>query len=134
MANWIHVLISWSARPAPVSLPEEVRTVAQEIIDTRWQEKPSGISMRQAAAAAVAYKGMTPAELEEYVTGFMNSDAEGFTGLKRGEAFYQPMAELVRFLETNDFTVYIVTATERNIVRALVKDTLGIPPARVIGT
>lgn len=113
---------------------DEVKAVAREIIDTRWQEKPSGISTRQAAAAAIAYKGMTPAELEEYVVAFMDSDAEGFTGLKRGEAFYQPMVELVRFLEANDFTVYIVTATERNIVRALVKDTLGIPPARVIGT
>ena len=113
---------------------DEIKVVAQEIINTRWQEKPSGISTRQAAAAAIAYKGMTPAELEDYVTGFMNSDAEGFTGLKRGEAFYQPMVELVRFLQANDFTVYIVTATERNIVRALVKDTLGISPARVIGT
>lgn len=113
---------------------DEVKAVAQEIIDTRWQEKPSGISTRQAAAAAIAYKGMTPAELEDYVVGFMDSDAEGFTGLKRGEAFYQPMVELVSFLEANDFTVYIVTATERNIVRALVKDTLGISPARVIGT
>ena len=37
-------------------------------------------------------------------------------------------------MEANEFTVYIVTATERNIVRALVEDTLGIPPARVIGT
>ena len=113
---------------------DEVRAVAQEIVDTKWQEKPSGISTRQAAAAAVAYQGLTPAELEAYVTGFMSSDAEGFTGLKRGEAFYIPMVELVQFLEANDFTVYIVTATERNIVRALVRDTLGIPPARVIGT
>ena len=113
---------------------DEVRKVAQEILDTRWQEKPSGISTRQAAAAAVAYKGLTPAELEAYVTKFMDSDAEGFTGLKRGEAFYIPMVEILDFLEANGFTVYIVTATERNIVRALVKDTLGIPPARVIGT
>ncbi len=113
---------------------EEVRAVAQEIVDTRWQEKPSGISTRQAAAAAIAYKGMTPAQLEAYVTEFMDSDAEGFTGLKRGDAFYIPMVQLVRFLEANGFTVYIVTATERNIVRALVKDTLGIPPWRVIGT
>ena len=113
---------------------DEVKAVAQEIVDTRWQEKPSGISTRQAAAAAVAYKGMTPAELEAYVAKFMSSDAEGFIGLKRGEAFYAPMVELMKFLEANDFTVYIVTATERNIVRALVRDTLGIPAARVIGT
>ena len=60
----------------------------------------------------------------------MNTDAEGFTGLKHGTVFYQPMVELVQFREANDFTVYIVTATERNIVRARVKDTLGLSPAR----
>jgi len=29
---------------------EEVRQVAQEIIDLKWQEKPSGMSTRQAEA------------------------------------------------------------------------------------
>ena len=128
------VFVDYALNNPNYSPTDEVKAVAQEILDTRWQDKPSGISTRQAAAAAVAYQGLTPAELEDYVKGFMNSDAEGFTGLKRGDAFYLPMVELVRFLEANDFTVYIVTATERNIVRALVEDTLGIPPARVIGT
>ncbi|MBQ7488865.1 MAG: gamma-glutamyl-gamma-aminobutyrate hydrolase family protein [Clostridia bacterium] len=113
---------------------EDVLAVAQEIVDTKWQEKPSGISTRQAAAAAVAYAGMTPAELGAYVKGFMSSEAEGFTGLTRGEAFYKPMVEVVDYLRENDFTIYIVTATERNIVRAIVGDTLGIAPANVIGT
>ena len=128
------VFVDYALNNPDYTPTEEVKAVAQEIVDTRWQEKPSGISTRQAAAAAIAYQGMTPAELEAYVTKFMGSDAEGFTNLKRGEAFYLPMVQLVNFLEANDFTVYIVTATERNIVRALVKDTLGIPPARVIGT
>ncbi|MBR1740455.1 MAG: haloacid dehalogenase-like hydrolase [Lachnospiraceae bacterium] len=113
---------------------DEIKAVAQEILDTAWEDKPEGISTRQAAAGAVAYQGMTPAELEDYVVSFMDSEAEGFAGLKRREAFYKPMVELVQYLEENDFTVYIVTATERNIVRALVKDTLHIPPERVIGT
>lgn len=113
---------------------EDVLTVAQEIVDAKWREKPSGISTRQAAAAAVAYAGMTPAELGDYVKEFMASPAEGFTGMSRGEAFYRPMVELVNYLRDNDFTIYIVTATERNIVRAIVKDTLGIAPACVIGT
>ena len=54
--------------------------------------------------------------------------------MTRGEAFYLPMVELVNYLRDNGFTIYIVTATERNIVRAIVKDTLGIAPAYVIGT
>ena len=113
---------------------EEVRKVAQEIIDTKWQEKPSGISTRQAAAAAVAYAGLTPSKLGDYVRTFMNSDAEGFVGLKRGDAFYKPMLEILDLLRDYDFTIYIVTATERNIVRAIVRDTIGIQPQYVIGT
>ena len=113
---------------------DEVRAVAQEIVDTKWQEKPSGMSKRQANAAAIAYAGMSPAALEAYVKAFMDSDAEGFIGLKRGDAFYKPMTEIVDLLKANDFTIYIVTATERNIVRALVRDTLAISPAYVIGT
>jgi len=64
----------------------------------------------------------------------MDSDAEGFTGLKRGNAFYKPMTEIVNLLKTYDFTIYIVTATERNIVRAIVRDTIDIQPRYVIGT
>ena len=52
---------------------------------------------------------------------FMDSDAEGFIGLKRGDAFYKPMIEVVNLLRNYDFTIYIVTATERNIVREIGK-------------
>ena len=128
------VFVDYALNNPDYTPTDEVLAVAQEIVDTKWQEKPSGISTRQAAAAALAYAGMTPAELGEYVKGFMDSPAEGFTGMNRGEAFYRPMVELLNYLRDNDFTVYIVTATERNIVRALVKDTLGIAPAYVIGT
>ena len=127
------VFVDYALNNPDYTPTEDVLAVAQEIVDTKWQEKPSGISTRQ-AAAALAYAGMTPAELGDYVKGFMDSPAEGFTGMTRGEAFYLPMVELVDYLRDNDFTVYIVTATERNIVRAIVKDTLDIAPAYVIGT
>ena len=113
---------------------DEVRAVAQEIVDTKWQEKPSGISTRQAEAAAIAYAGLSPSELGDYVKAFMDSDAEGFIGLKRGDAFYRPMTEIVDLLKAYDFTIFIVTATERNIVRAIVRDKIGIQPQYVIGT
>jgi len=44
------------------------------------------------------------------------------------------MTEVVEYLQANDFDVYIVTATERNIVRAIVAGTLDIDPSHVIGT
>ena len=75
-------------------LPEEVIAVAQEITDAAGGAKPSGMSTRQAAAAAVAYKGMTVEELRKIVREFKDSEAWGFTGMTRGEAYYKPMVEL----------------------------------------
>ena len=116
------------------AMPEDVLAVAQEIVDSAGGEKPSGMSTRQAAAGAVAYKGMTMKELAGIVDGFKDSEAWGFTGLKRGDAYYKPMTELFETLQADGFTVYIVTATERNIVREVIKGTLNIPAAYVIGT
>ncbi|MBR3430585.1 MAG: haloacid dehalogenase-like hydrolase [Clostridia bacterium] len=116
------------------SLPEEVIAVAQEITDAAGRAKPSGMSTRQAAAAAVAYKGMTVEELRKIVREFKDSEAWGFTGMTRGEAYYKPMVELLEKLQANGFTVYIVTATERNIVREVIAGMLNIPPSQVIGT
>ncbi len=115
-------------------MPADVLAVAQEIVDAAGKAKPDGMSTRQAAAAAVAYQGMTMDQLAQIVRDFKDSEAWGFTGMKRGEAYYKPMLEVFDALLANDFTVYIVTATERNIVRAVIEGTLDIPPSHVIGT
>jgi phosphoserine phosphatase len=114
--------------------PDDVASVAQEIVDSAWGEKPDGMSTRQAQAAAVAYAGLTPSELDAYVATFKGSPAEGFSGMTRGEAWYKPMVEVVDYLQANGFEVYVVTATERNIVRAIVADSLNVSPSHVIGT
>ena len=114
--------------------PEDVRSVATEIVESAWGEKPENMSYRQAEAAAKAYAGLEPSELEDYVSNFMETDVDGFSGMKRSEAFYWPMVEAINYMRANGFEIYIVTATERNIVRAIVSDTLGIDSAHVIGT
>ena len=60
-------------------MPEDVLAVAHEIVDAAGGVKPSGMSVRQAAAAAVAYKGMTMAELSAVVEDFKASEAWGFS-------------------------------------------------------
>ena len=115
-------------------MPEDVLAVAQEIEDAIGGAKPGDMSTRQAAAAAIAYKGMTMAELADVMENFKASAAWGFTGMTRGEAWFKPMVELFGKLRQNGFEVYVVTATERNIVRQLVAGTLDIPPSHVIGT
>ena len=114
--------------------PDDIAAVAQEIVDSAWGEKPDGMSTRQAQAAAIAYQGLTPAELEAYVAKFKESKADGFSGMTRGEAWYKPMVEVVEYLQAHGFDVYVVTATERNIARAIIAGTLDIDPSHVIGT
>ena len=128
------VFADYALNSGSETVTDDVRAVAQEIVDAAGGEKPGGMSMRQAAAAAVAYKGMTMAELAGIVDAFKGSEAWGFAGMTRGEAYYRPMVELFDALLENDFTVYIVTATERNIVREVIRGTLDIPPSQVIGT
>jgi hypothetical protein len=54
--------------------------------------------------------------------------------MTKGEAWYKPMTEVVDYLKANGFDVYIVSATERNIVRAVVAGSLNIDPSHIIGT
>ena len=128
------VFADYALNSGSEKITDEVRAVAQEIMDAAGKEKPSGMSTRQAAAAAIAYQGMTMKEIADMTSAFKSSAAWGFSGMARGDAYYKPMLELFEKLQKNDFTLYIVTATERNIVREVIKGTLDIPPANVIGT
>lgn len=94
---------------------------------------PKNNETLHAKYAGRAYAGMTIDEMKEYVREFMDSRADGFTDLTRGDAFYKPMVSLVEYLDDNDFTCYIVSGSDRAIVRALIEDKLPIPENRVIG-
>lgn len=47
---------------------------------------------------------------------------------------YQPMVELLRYLEANGFTNYIVSGGGRDFMRPVTASMYGIPPERVIGS
>ena len=49
------------------------------------------------------------------------------------DAFYKPMLEVIQYLQDNNFTVYIVSGTERNFVRMAVCDKANIKENNVIG-
>ena len=80
-----------------------------------------------------AYRGMTLKEFDSFVRAFMAEDQPGFTGLKRGAAFYKPMIEVIDYLRRNGFTVYVISGTDRLTVWPLT-ETLGLPHRQVIGS
>ena len=82
---------------------------------------------------AEAYKGMTFSEFDAFVRDFMAEDQPGFVGLKRGDAYYRPMLEVIDYLRRNGFTVYVVSGTDRYTMRPLAA-ILRLPPSQIIGS
>ena len=82
------------------------------------------------------YEGLTPDEYAGVVRRFKELPVWGFEGMTYGEAFFQPMVSLVKYLYDHDYTIYIVTATYRDAVRVLTEGALDeyIPSGHVIGT
>ncbi len=115
--------------------PEDMKEFAQALDKAVHKEgdMPMDAERLHAKYAGLSYKGMTPDELKEYTHEYMESEAEGFKNLKKGDAFYKPMVSLVKYLDANDFQCYVVSGSDRTVVRALIEDILPIPENRVIG-
>ena len=115
--------------------PEDIREVAETVVAAGESRSiPDGLEEAEIKAQAKAFAGMSIEDYTAYVEQFMETDAEGFDNLKRGDAFYLPMLEIVTYLQENDFMVYICSGTNRFTVRALIDGTLDIPERQVIGT
>ena len=82
------------------------------------------------------YEGLTPEEYADVVRRFKALPVYGFEGMTYGEAYFQPMVSLVKYLYDHDYTVYIVSATYRDAVRVMTEGVLDewIPSDHVIGT
>ena len=95
---------------------------------------PKGIDIGEAKSQESVFAGMTPKDYEAYVKKFMKKPVEGLTNLKWGEVFYLPMVEVIKYLQANDFKVYIVTGSDRPTMRVMGSELLKIPYDNVIGT
>ena len=81
-----------------------------------------------------AYAGMTDEEYRAYVRNFMQTNEVGFTNLKRGEAFYLPMVEIISYLSENNFAVYIDSACGVSTTRELIGNIFPIRYDRILGS
>ena len=114
----------------------EERDAAQQILDyaLEYGETFKPETYKKDDLVAMAFAGMTPEEFRAYVVDWADStEVVGFSGMTYGESFYQPMIEVIRYLQDNDFDVWIVSASEREVARALV-ERFGIPYDHVVAT
>ena len=83
---------------------------------------------------ARAFAGMTLEEYADFITRFLVREADGFTGMTYAEIYYKPMAEVVEYLQSNGFKCYIVSGSDRFIVRTFIEGVMDIPPENCIGS
>ena len=65
---------------------------------------------------------------------FVENERHPTLGLAYRESIYQPMLELLRYLEANGFVNHIVSGGGRAFMRGFAQDLYGIPRQRVIGS
>ncbi len=94
-----------------------------------------GLEVDHGKCIASSFAGMTVEEFNAFIQEFKKLPMPGYEGMLRGEGWYRPMLEVVNYLQANDFTVYIVSGTDRFIVRGIVDNSpLNIPPRQIIGS
>ena len=95
----------------------------------------SGLEVDHGKAVASAFAGMTVGEFSDYIQEFKQQPMLSYEGMLRGDGWYLPMLQVVDHLRQNDFTVYVVSGTDRLIVRGIVLNSpLGLPNRQLIGS
>ena len=130
-----YYMLAWRILKDPSFTPdEEMLEVGRSIRDHALDKSfPSDMPMQHAIQAARAYAGLTLPEFADFETEILLRQVDGFEGMTYGEAFYQPMIEVVEYLQDNDFEVYVVSGSDRFICRTLLEGTFDIPYSNIIG-
>jgi beta-phosphoglucomutase-like phosphatase (HAD superfamily) len=83
---------------------------------------------------AKAFAGMTLDEYTAFINQFLLQPADGFEGMTYAEAYYLPMEEVVEYLLDNNFKCYVVSGSDRFIVRTFIEGMVDIPAENIIGS
>ncbi|MBR5091586.1 MAG: haloacid dehalogenase-like hydrolase [Ruminiclostridium sp.] len=91
-----------------------------------------GLETDHGKAVASAFRGMTLAEFNDYIQEFKKQPMLSYEGMLRGDGFYEPMIQILNYLAANYFTTYIISGTDRFIVRGIFDDSRLYCPNRCI--
>jgi phosphoserine phosphatase len=79
-------------------------------------------------------EGQAVDQIEAEAKHFVENEQHPTLGLTYRDCIYQPMLELLQYLEANGFINYIVSGGGRDFMRGFVQDLYGIPRERAIGS
>lgn len=91
------------------------------------------LEMDEAHCGAYIFAKTTITDYINYVESYLQRSALNFNNLLYKDMFYKPMIEVVEFLQQNNFDVYVVSGTDRFMVRTIISQHLNISSKKVIG-
>lgn len=125
------MFIEYCLHDHPDRVSDELKEVASSI-------KPGYVADETLARNfAKAYAGMTVEEFYNYAVEFGKKETASFNNMRYIDNFYLPMAELIEYLYDNDFTIWVISGTERTTIRAIIANSPikdYVEPEHVIGT
>ena len=83
---------------------------------------------------ARAFAGMTLTEYADFITRVLVKEADGFEGMTYASAYYLPMIEVIEYLQDNGFKCFIVSGSDRFIIRTFMEGVADIPAENMIGS
>ena len=113
---------------------EDDRKLAEDIMAANIHNLPDNIEERHCVRNPAVFANMSMEDYGKYIKNYLDRDAPGYNNMKRGDAFYKPMLEVISYLQKNDFTVYIVSGTDRFEIRTIVEGKINIPESQIIGS
>ena len=118
-AIYVHRTL-WDSTYKPTAEQVEVAHAIEEVERTRVF--PEDLEARHAKCLAEVFAGMSVEDIKAYAAQFGETAAPKFKGMKRKDAYYLPMIDLVNYLHDNDFNCYVVSGTDRTILRTLLPE------------
>jgi phosphoglycolate phosphatase-like HAD superfamily hydrolase len=139
----------WSEKPAYFQLMfaiDRIRELAPQHPEWRDRQPFQGVLEDDLEAVAASGKhglielvmashtGMTTEEFEGIVGDWIATARHPSLDVPYTELVYQPMLELLDYLQANGFTCFIVSGGGIEFMRPWVEGVYGIPPERVVGS
>ncbi len=84
--------------------------------------------------AAITHAGMTTVEFREIVDAWLATATHPRYGQRYDRVIYQPMLEVIGYLQASGFKTFIVSGGGADFMRVWVERVYGIPPDQVVGT
>jgi phosphoglycolate phosphatase-like HAD superfamily hydrolase len=124
---------SLAARPAYAAAASGDLTWFGNAVTKHYQGDDTDLK-ELAVAILSASSGVNVEEHAAHVADFFASARHPTLGRPYTACGYAPMVELLRYLEANGFTSYIVSGGGRDFMRPVTTTMYGVPPERVVGS